>query len=181
MKHTTIILLLILSNLIYGQDFKVITIDPYLSFENYEHFKRLVLSSPDLYVDFIDDFEFEWGYLYKLKVKQTKLNIRQSDGTKFEFSLEKIISKTKVHDSTQFKLFLDGNKYYHKVESNEEELNKTFNKLNDSTFVYLDIVEIEVPAYLIEEMKPIVEGKTSIFGTFIFVDEKKNRIRLIKL
>ncbi len=181
MKQTIISLLLLLSNILYGQDFKIITIDPYLSFQNYEHFKRLTLSSPDSYVEHIKDIEFQWGYTYKLKVKQTKLNSMLSDGTEFKYSLGKIISKTKVPDSTQFKLFLDGNRYYYKVDSSEQESNKTFHKIDDSTFVYLDEVEIEVPSTLIVEMKNIMEGKTSKMGTFIYVTEKRNRIRLIKL
>ena len=175
--------MLSLTGIAYGQNFEfiTITINPYLSFQNYEHFKRLILSSPDSNIEYLEGFEFQWGYTYKLKVKQTKLNSMLSDGTQFEYSLEKIISKTKVQDTTQFKMLLDANRYYYEVDSAEQELNKTFSRINDSTFIYLDEVEIEVPSTLIEEMKSIIEGKTRKMGTFIYVAEKRNRIRLIKL
>lgn len=182
MKLTIITLLHFLTTILYGQNFKfkTVTIDPYLSFQNYEHFKRLTLSSPDSDVEFIKDFEFQWGYSYKLKVKQTILASTLSDGTKYYYSLEKIILKTK-QDTAQFKMFLDANRYYHKVDSLERELNNTFHKINDTTFLYFDKVEIEVPPTLLEKMKSIVEGKTKKVGTFIFVNEKRNRIRLIAL
>ena len=90
MKPTIITLLLFLSKILYSQDFKFITIDPYLSFQNYEHFKRLTLSSPDSNAEFVEGFDFQWGYTYNLKVKQTKLDQTLSDGTQFRYSLEKI-------------------------------------------------------------------------------------------
>jgi hypothetical protein len=181
MKFTAITLLLFLSKILYGQEFKFITIDPYLSFQYYEHFKRLTLSSPDSDLDFLEGFDFQWGYTYKLKVKQTKLDQMLSDGTQFRYSLEKIISKTKVNDTTQFKLSLDPNRYYYEVDSTEKQLNQTFSRINDSTFLYLDEVEIEVPSALIEAMNSIVEGQALKVGTFIFVADKRNRIRLIKI
>lgn len=181
MKLTIITLLLVLSKILYSQDFKFITIDPYLSFQNYEHFKRLTLSSPDSDAEFVEGFDFQWGYTYKLKVKQTKLDQTLSDGTQFRYSLEKIISKTKVHDTTQFKLLLDPNRYYYEVDSTEKEINQTFSRINDSTFLYLDAAEIEVPIALIEAMNAIVAGDARIVGTFIFVADKRNRIRLEKL
>jgi hypothetical protein len=77
-------------------------------------------------------------------------------------------------------LFLDANRYYD-VDLSESELINSFRKINDSTFVYLDEVEIEVPSNLIEEMRFIMEGKKSKMGTFTYVADKRNRIRLIKL
>ena len=41
--------------------------------QNYEHFKRLVLNSSAIEADFIEDFEFQWGYCYTLKVKEEKI------------------------------------------------------------------------------------------------------------
>ncbi len=181
MKLTLIFPLLLLNNVLYGQEFISITIEPYLSFQHYEHFKRLTLHSTDSDVEFLEGFEFNWGYSYKLKVKQTQFKSRLSDGTEFEYSLVKLIAKTKVPDTAQFKIFLDGNRYYHEVDSTEQEWNKTLSKINDSTFVYFDEVEIEVPATLREKMKLIMEGQMSKMGTFMYVAGKRNRIRLIHL
>jgi len=56
---------------------KIITIEPQMSFQNYEHFKRLTLSSPDSPSEFLSGFEFEWGYNYQIKVKETKPNVKR--------------------------------------------------------------------------------------------------------
>lgn len=158
---------------------KTITLDPYLSFQNYEHFKRLTLSSTDSPIDYLDDFEFSWGYNYQLSVRETELSPGLSDGTQFQYALNTIISKTKVPDSTQFNLFIDVNRYYHKLDSSEEEMTITLKRLNDSTYLYFDKVEIEVPGYLRETFNEILKGKVTKLGTFIFIDDK--RIRLIQL
>ena len=50
---------------------KTITIASHLSFQNYEHFKRLVLKSPDSAVEYLEEFNFEWGYTYQIEVKET--------------------------------------------------------------------------------------------------------------
>ena len=80
---------------------------------------------------------------------------------------------------TQFNLFLDGNLYYYKVDSSELASNQTLKPINDSTFLYLDEVEIEVPSNLLEEFKSIQAGNLKKLGTFIYINER--RIRLIKL
>ncbi|MGB6034833.1 MAG: DUF4377 domain-containing protein [Cryomorphaceae bacterium] len=181
MKTIATALILFWNGILYGQavELKTITVNPYLSFQNYEHFKRLTLSSPDSDAEYIEDFQFKWGYSYKLSVKETKLPSILSDGTRYSYSLENVISQTEESDTAQFQLFLDGNRYYDEMDSSEQELNRTFHQMNDSTFRYFDEVEIEVPAHFMEKFKSIVEGRTSTLGTFLYVDEK--RIRLIKI
>lgn len=166
-------------SLSYAQNsrFKTITIEPSKSFQNYEHFKRLVLNSPDSHIEYLENFNFEWGYQYKIRVRETKLNQTLSDGTQYKFSFEEVISKTKVPDSTVFRLFLDGDRYYFELEPAEEEMNGTIRLLNDSTYLYFDEVEIEVPEELKEQFKIIADGKAQGSGSFLFVNEK--RIRLI--
>lgn len=181
MKQTLLMITLLLSSLGFSKQVttKSITIHPYLSFQNYEHFKRLTLSSPDSNVEFISGFNFEWGYTYTLKVQETKLVSTLSDGTSFEYALKKVITKTKEPDSRTFTLLLDANRYYYQVDADEEEMNKTFHAINDSTFSYFDKVEIEVASSVKDTFKTILEGKTKKIGTFLFVNEK--RIRLVKL
>ena len=78
-----------------------------------------------------------------------------------------------------FKLFLDSKRYYYQVDSSEIEMDKTFKVINDSTFLYFEEVEIEVPSFLKENFNEILKGKTRKVGNFVFVDEK--RIRLVGL
>ena len=158
---------------------KTITLDPYLSFQNYEHFKRLTLSSPNSPIEYLDGFEFSWGYKYELSIIETELGEWLSDGTQFEYSLNKVISKTKVPDSSQFKLFIDPNRYYNELDSSEQDMNITLKRLNDSTYLYFDEVEIEIPVNLRKKFNEILKGKAAKLGRFIFIDDK--RIRLIHM
>jgi hypothetical protein len=158
---------------------KIITVNPYLSFQNYEHFKRLTLSSTDSHVEYLENFNFEWGYLYKLNVTETKLSEELSDGTQFEYTFNHIVSKTKMADSSEFKLFIDPNRYYYELDSNEQHMNYTLKALNDSTYLYFDEVEIEVPNILKDKFNKIVSREKSGVGYFKYVS--RNRIRLIRL
>ena len=158
---------------------KTVTIGPSLSFQNYEHFKRLTLHSPDSPIEHLSGFDFGWGYTYKVSVRETKLASTLSDGTQFDYELNRIVSKTKVPDQTQFKLFLDGLRYYHRVDSSEQAGNVTLKRINDSTYLYFDAVEIEVPEHLKTSFEAIVAGEKRRLGEFIFIHKK--RIRLVHL
>lgn len=181
MKYNTILCFCLITIGLQSQksSYKIITLEPYLSFQHYEHFKRLTLNSPDSGIEYLDNFDFQWGYQYKIEVTETTLKEELSDGTKYSYKLKKIVSKTKVADTFQFKLLLDGKRYYHTVDESEQAMNQTCKQINDSTFLYFDTVEIEVPASLKEKINSIIEGKTTHVGTFEFIDEK--RIRLIHL
>ncbi len=173
-------LLILLSWSVCSQESRLITIriNPFLSFQNYEHFKRLTLSSPDVNVEYIDGFEFDWGYHYVVSLQETELESQLSDGTKYQYSLNSIVSKEKLPDSTQFKLFIDANRYYNIPMNDQLEDNATLLPLTDSSYLYFNQVIIEVPYQLKTEFKQILDGKTSKWGTFIFIDQ--NRIKLIE-
>lgn len=179
MKWTVLGLALTCSIILNGQNvsFQTITIEPYLVFENYEHFKRLVLVSKDSKAEYIKGFKFEWGFKYKLKVKATELSPELSDGTKYDFELDKIISKTRASESTNFKLFIDPHLYYENSRVDEEDINNTLKLVNDSTYLYLDQVEMVIPKNLIFTFKKIVNGEFGKTGKFVFVNN--SRIRLI--
>ena len=67
--------LLCIPTLLFGQQtiIKEIKIKPYKYTQNYEHFKRLILDSPNSEASYVDGFDFEWGYFYILKVKEIYL------------------------------------------------------------------------------------------------------------
>ena len=55
----------------------------------------MVLNSSDSHARYIDGFEFDWGYRYSLRVKQTTIG-PLSDGTLYEYSLIETLSKLRV-------------------------------------------------------------------------------------
>jgi len=155
----------------------LVEVDPYLSFQNYEHFKRLTISSNEPQIDYIKGFDFTWGYTYILSVRATPLREVLSDGTQFEYELNEIISKSKSPAATQFELRIDPHLYYYPVEESEREMDQTLKELNDSTFLYFESVTIEIPSEWRFEFDELRKGNTSKKGRFIFVGD--DRIRLI--
>ena len=143
--------------------------------QNYEHFKRLVLVSPDSEAEFIDGFDFEWGYYYALKVKEKKVG-PLSDGTRYDYSLLKIISKEKVADTVIFEMYIDPLRYYDKLEEDGIS-NYTLSQLNDSTYLYMDKVEIEIPQKFLEFFRKKTDNEVGFRGNFKFVNRK--RVRLV--
>ena len=102
--------------MLIGQDVfnKTITIEPQMYTQNYEHFKRLVLDSPDSEAEYIDGFDFEWGYSYTLSVKVKDIG-QLSDGTRYDYALLSVKSKVKVPDSVTFLMSVDPLRYYDKI------------------------------------------------------------------
>ena len=176
-----IIVLIFLPLFSIGQNvsFQTITIEPYLSLQNYEHFKRLVLQSNNSQVEYIEGFDFEWGFEYQVKVKVTELIPELSDGTRYEFTLDQLISKTKMSDSTEFKLFIDPQVYYHNAATEDEGTNHSLKLLNDCTYLYFDEVEIEIPKNLKDKFQKIASGKTGKVGKFVFINKKRIRLTSI--
>ncbi len=182
MKQITLIAITFLTCLIgHSQTTttRTISIAPHLSFENYEHFKRLTLKSPDSEADYITNFEFEWGYDYKLSVKETRLKSDLSDGTRYEYELDRVVSKIEVPDSIEFRLFIDPNIYYYSPPPEEQLDNQSLKSINDSTYLYFDSVEIEVPENLRDRFISVTKSQNGKLGFFTFAG--KNRIRLIRL
>ena len=172
------VILLYFPALLFGQQtiIKEIKIKPYMYTQNYEHFKRLVLDSPNSEAEYVDGFDFEWGYFYTLKVKEIYLG-ELPDGTNYEYSLLKVISKEKVSDTVVFRMSIDPLKYYHKLE--EGISNYTLSQLNDSTYLYMDQVEIEIPQNFLESFKKKQDDEINFRGDFKFVNGK--RVRLVRI
>ncbi len=107
---TKLILLLLLSSMIgksQADKTQIITIEPYLRVTNGAFFKQMVLKSNDSNADFIQGFNFEWGYSYKLKIKIYKLKSPPEDASDTDYILAKTISKVKVPDDYQFRMMLE--------------------------------------------------------------------------
>lgn len=157
---------------------KTITVDSYKSVEYYEHFKRLTLNTSDPNVEFIDGFQFEWGYTYQLKIRETKLKEDLSDGTQYTHELIEVVNKTLAPGTSTFKLLLDGNRYYHQILPKEMDEARTLDVKDENVFLYFDEIEIVVPSEYLETFRKIVSGQATQRG--LFEHEGPHRIRLIK-
>lgn len=156
-----------------------VTISSYKIVQNYEHFKRFVLHSNRPQVEFIEGFEYEWGYNYTIQIKEIEISPRLTDGTSFRHQLVKVISKTPVSNDFKFQLFLDGRRYYQEESGDDEQMNASLQPIDTDTYLYMDELIIEVPIELKEVFLAIVEGKNKQKGTFIFVGT--SRVKLVGL
>ena len=153
---------------------KNINVKPHKVHQNYEHFKRLVLDSPDSEAEYIKGFDFEWGYAYKLKVKETKIG-PLPDGTNFEYSLVKIVKKEKVSDTINFLLVIDPLVRYTKLDEDGIE-NFSLKKTDTYEYLYMDEVYIEVPENLNQTFLDLVEKEMSFLAKFNYISNKKIRL-----
>ncbi len=170
------ILFILLSSIIgKGQTDRtqIITIEPYMAVTNAAFFKTMVVKSNDCAADFIQGFNFQWGYSYKLKIKIHKLKNPPEDGSDTDYILLKTISKTKVPDTYQFKMLLDRDLYL-----GEGEQTNNFKSINDSTYSYFDKIEIEVTSSLKNEFNKIVNEGQVRHGNFVFI--RPTKIKLIE-
>lgn len=170
------LIILCFPSLLFGQQIvvKEIKIQPYMTTQNYEHFKRLVLDSPNSEAEYIDGFNFEWGFFYTLLVKETDIG-ELSDGTRYEYSLLKIVSKEQLVDTFTFEMYVDPLYCYEKKEEGATSL--ALNKLNDSIYLYMDNVEIEIPKISLEFISKKIENKSAFVGYFQFVNGKRIRLK----
>ena len=164
------------SSSLFAQTFTIknINVKPHMVHQNYEHFKRLVLDSPDSEAEYIKGFDFEWGYAYKLKVKETKIG-PLSDGTNFEYSLVKIVKKEKVSDTINFLLVIDPLVRYTKLDEDGIE-NFSLKKADTYEYLYMDEVYIEVPENLNQKFLDLVEKEMSFLAKFNYISSKKIRL-----
>jgi hypothetical protein len=95
----------------------------------------------------------------------------------YDYSLIETISKTKVADSTTFTMSVDPLRYY----ENQADIpsNSTLKILNDSTYLYMDLVELEIPQQEQSRFRTNNDNGVPFVGDFHFVNER--RIRLIQI
>jgi hypothetical protein len=179
MKIIIVFVLMISSSNMFGQTFSKIKIElkPYMELQNYEHFKRLVLISDENQIDNITNFELEWGYSFILLVNREELEYRLSDGTKYRYTLDKLLAKEKVSEDYSFQMTIDPNRYYYHEEGLRENAN-TLKQLNDTTFIYFDKVQILVPSDLTSAMNEIIFSNVKRRGSFIFIGS--NNLLLVR-
>ena len=157
-----------------AQTNRSITVSPfkYLCYGAYN--KSLCLLSHDSSLEYIHGFDFEWGYLYSLEVTMKEIQRPPADASSLEFSLVRIVEKFPVGKEHVFPLRLEPERYL-----GPGEQASSFMAINDSVYVYLDDVEIEVPTTLQREFQNMLTTSTNKEARCQHVNG--HRIRLIEL
>jgi hypothetical protein len=152
-----------------------VTVEPYKRPTNGAFYTFLALKCSDRGVDYIDGFDFQWGYIYELELKRTKLAQPLVDAGDTDYHLIKIISKKAVTDSTTFITHLVG---WVQLAPNLEEDSGAFTFNNDGTCTYLDEMTFKYPNEMEGKLKALNKAKGYKKGTFIFLN---GEIHLISL
>jgi len=117
----------------------------------------------------ISGFDYELGYVYDIDVQKKHIENPMIDGPTVEYSLIRILSKTKVPQETTFDIALTI-KYSNGFETLVN--NKTFK------FSLLGGTDIDC-GNLCDSLEEKINNQTGLIGTFVHIDYKT--IRLINL
>ena len=150
----------------------VIEVSPYKKVSNGAFFQVITLHSPDCYVEYLDGFDFEWGYIYDLKVKETHLASPPEDGSSYRYELIEVISKTAVPTNYTFQMILSRDLYL----GHGSDQVSNFKVVNDSTYRYMDEINIEFTSEQAHLFDNIIKNDKYLRGTFTFINS--NTIRL---
>ena len=132
----------------------------------------MVLSSPDCYVEYLHGFNFKWGHQYRVRIKETTLANPPMDGSSLEYKLLEVLSDTLVPSDYNFTMWLSRDLYL--GNGDDQVGNLVF--LNDSTYTYMDKVNVIFGTDKKEIMDKILLENKEIRGRFTIVNE--NTIRL---
>jgi hypothetical protein len=163
---------------LFAQDkSKIIEVNilPYKTIANGAFFKSLVIKSDEDALEYLNNFDFQWGYHYKLKVRRIELAKPPADGSSIEYELIKVLSKEKANPLDTFQLLLQGQKYL--GPPSDDDTYEMMKPMSDSTYLYDGEIELIVPENFKAKFNEALMPEKWIFGKFVFAEN--NKIRLI--
>lgn len=148
-----------------------IIIEPYMKLSNGAFFMDLTLVSDNPYVDYVKGFDFEWGYRYQLKVKETIFAYPPQDVSDREFELIEVILQTPSLE--KFEIILINELYL------SEPNGKSISKIKAGLYSYHNKMEFKVPPKLRAEFDRKMKNKIYCKGHFSF--DKQGEISLVRI
>ena len=178
MKKLLLIIVLLVSVNTIAQETSIdtVVVEPHLSFQNYEHFRKLVLETSDPRVEHLNNFNFEWGIRKTIVVKAIPYNGTLSDGTTHRFEYIETIDTTVADSTEEFVLTLNGKLYY----GNDPEEPGTLKQVDENTFNYFDEVNIVIDPAHRSKMQKIMHGELKTRGVFSYVDSQTIKLEEFK-
>lgn len=151
---------------------RTVIIEPYKQLSNGAFFMDLTLVSDNPYIDYIEGFDFEWGYRYQLVVQETIFANPPQDASDRTFELVKVNYQIKAYEEP-FTLTLINEKYL----SNPSD--ESIIKLKNGYYNYHDSMTFFVPPKLRAEFNRKMKQKMYCKGLFQF--DKQGKIYLVKI
>jgi hypothetical protein len=127
----------------------VVEVAPHMQLQYGAFFKQLKIDCSDARVDEIAGFDFEWGYQYRLEIDLLRLKVPPADAGMYEAKLRKLLAREPVSADYSFALWIERDALL-----GPGEQQPALTQLTDSTYRYLDAVDILVPA----DLRPAFES-----------------------
>ncbi|MCB9231037.1 MAG: DUF4377 domain-containing protein [Bacteroidia bacterium] len=148
-----------------------IQIEPFKKVSNGAFFRVMTLHSPDCGVEYLDGFDFQWGYIYQLKVRETHLANPPMDGSSLKYTLIREISRTKAPEDYEFTLFLVRDLYL-----GGEVQKPILVRIDDHTCRYFDETYLLFSPEQEADLEQIMAGGKGRTGRFRFAEDGKIRL-----
>ncbi len=155
---------------------KTILVEPYKTLSYGAFFKDLSLKS-EPYSGYIEGFNFEWGYTYILKIRETELRNPPEDGSSSNYKLIKELSKKKVADDYTFLMHLHYEVY---LGPSTSEVTSPFKLIEPGVYRYFDEINIEVPLEFEADFAAVLNAEKNTEAEFIIISPKQIRMVSIK-
>lgn len=168
-----LIMLIITPMVIHAQKIDTVHLEPYLQLTNGAFFKSLTLKSSNTSIKNIEKFDYEWGYHYKIIVKQEIIDPPLQDASNLKFTLINILEKIPTDENYTFSLLLNNTIYL------SGEQGSAIKKVSENTYRYHDKITLIIPPELQETFENLVINKKIKRGTFTFYSP--NTIKLVEL
>lgn len=114
--------------------------------------------------EYIENFDFEWGYIYEVIVEKKKKEFPSFDGTTHTYKLVKILDKKSVNKNTSFQLNFDRTDLKNELEQ----------------YYLINNIKIEFDSSDLLD-KILNANESQLFNGEFLVGESSNTIRLINL
>ena len=150
-----------------------VTLLPYKKVTNGAFYQVITLASPNCYVEYLEGFDYEWGYEYKVRLKETTLAHPPEDGSSIEYKLLEVISKTPVSNDYTFPMLLSRDLY---LGLGTDQVSN-FKYINDSTFLYMDEINIQYGKDKTDLLDQIISKNKVVRAQFEFIDSKTIRLK----
>ena len=148
-----------------------ITIEPYKKLSNGAFFTSLTLVSDNPYVEYVKGFDFECGYRYQLKVKETIYANPPQDVSDRDYELIEVALQTLAYQDFEMILI---NEFYL-----SEPRGESITKLKAGLYRYHDEMEFYLPPVLRADFDRKMKKKAYCKGKFSFQED--GSINLLKL
>ncbi|WP_075344531.1 DUF4377 domain-containing protein [Tenacibaculum agarivorans] len=154
--------------------YEVIGFGPFLGLYNLiQEEDKFTTNEWDIFYNNISGFNYEFGYIYEVKVLVTKIDNPPADSPAYKYELKNIISKQKVEQNTEFEITLK------KAYSDTSDIYLT--GTIDQGFKIIDQLDIECKEKC-EQLKEIqnIKDIENVIGIFTH-GNNPNTIELVRL